>query len=108
MSWNRVLLGVIIFINLVLVYRLIWSSHGVFAYRELRTHYTELGNKLEDLTSQTLVLSQEIRLLKSDRTYIEKMIRQHMNFVKPGEILYIFPNKSSEASPGAGQDDDQN
>jgi cell division protein FtsB len=108
MAWNRILLVVILVINLVLVYRLIWSSHGVFAYRELRTHYSELEKKLEELTSQTLVLSQEIRLLKSDRTYIEKMIRQHMNFVKPNETLYIFPNTSPEASPGAGQDDDQN
>lgn len=108
MSWNRILLVAIIVINLVLVYRLIWSSHGLFAYRELRTHHSELEKKLEELTSQTLVLSQEIRLLKSDRAYIEKMIRQHMNFVKPNETLYIFPNTSSEASPGAGQDDDQN
>jgi len=101
-------LGIIILLNLVLAYRLIWSGHGVFAYRELKVRYTEMEKKFEELTNQTLVLSQEIRLLKSDRGYIEKMIRQHMNFVKPDEILYIFPNTSPEASPGAGPDDDKN
>lgn len=108
MAWNRVLLGGIILLNVFLVYKLLFSGQGLFAYNELKSKYSELEERIESLNSLTVELSQEIRLLKSDRPYVEKMIRENMHFVKKDEVLYVFPEGEPNASAGAGPDDDQN
>ncbi|MGE4298613.1 MAG: septum formation initiator family protein [Desulfovibrionaceae bacterium] len=95
-------------LNLFLVFRLLCSDEGVFAYRDLKAQYTALETQVEELRHRSLELSKEIRLLKSDRPYIEKMIRQQMNFVDQDEILYVFPDTQQEARPGAGQDEHEN
>ncbi len=105
MAWNRILLGTILVFNVFLIYQLLWSGHGIFAYYELKERYRELEQKAESLNASNMLLSQEIRLLKSDRSYIEQVIRKQMNFVKPNEILYLFPDASSETPPGAGPDE---
>ncbi|MFV0349621.1 MAG: FtsB family cell division protein [Halodesulfovibrio sp.] len=44
-------------------------------------------------------------MLQSDPAYIERVIRQRMNFVKDNEILYIFPEETKEGTAGAVQDE---
>ena len=108
MTWNRFLLGLILTLNVFLLYRVVFSDHGIFAYRELKTRYVELEEKIQVLNDVSLELSQEIRLLKSDRRHIEQIIRQQMNFVKEDETVYVFPSSRSEASTGVGSNEDEN
>ena len=54
-------------------------------------------------------LSREIRLLQTDDSYVEKMIRQRLNYVRKNEILYLFDEARPEDSTwaGAGTDDER-
>lgn len=108
MTWNRLLLGLILTLNIFLLYRVVFSDHGIFAYRELKARYDALEEKIEALNEVSLELSQEIRLLNSDRRHIEQIIRQQMKFVKDDEIVYVFPSAPSDASTGVGSNEDQN
>ena len=47
--------------------------------------------------TERAALSREIRLLKTDPAYVEKVIRQRLNYVRKNEILYLF-DKSRENS----------
>lgn len=105
MFWKRFLLGCLIALNLVLILRMLTSDQGIFAYRQLKADYDALAQQLHELEDQNLALSQEIRLLQSDPAYIEKIVRQRMNFVKDNEILYIFPEATKEGIAGAVQDE---
>jgi cell division protein DivIC len=100
MFLRRLLLTLILTCNAILIYNLIWSDKGVFAYLDLKSHQSQLRERLETLGSKSLDLSQEIRWLKSDRAFTEKMTRSHMNYLKDNEIMYIFPGKSTEGSVG--------
>ncbi|QJT08223.1 FtsB family cell division protein [Oceanidesulfovibrio marinus] len=110
MLYNRILLVVLLLLNSFLVYRLLVSDQGVFAYLELKGRYESLEERITELDQRNLELSQEIRLLKSDRFSVENILRQQMNFVKDDEILYVFPEESTpeapadaaEQPPGAG------
>jgi cell division protein FtsB/cell division protein DivIC len=106
--WNRTVLGLLVALNIFLVYRVVWSDNGLLAYLELQSRYNELEHQVQELNRTSLELSQEIRLLKSDRAYIEKMIRQQMNFVKEDEILYVFPDTPPHEPPGAAPDGREN
>lgn len=96
---NRLLLVGLVLLNLFLGYRLLFSEQGVFAYLELRAEYREFQEDIAALERENQELSQEIRLLKTDRAYVEKTIRELMKFVKKDEVLYVFPDTGSD-EPG--------
>lgn len=97
---RRLLLALILFCNAVLLYNLIWSDKGVFAYLDLKSHQKQLKMRIESLGGRSLDLSQEIRWLKSDRAFTEKMTRAHGNYLRDNEIIYLFPGQSTEGSVG--------
>lgn len=99
MFWRRLVIGILLAINLLLLYRLLWSDKGYFKYRELEGTSFQLEEKLAALERQNMRLSKEIRALQDDRQYIEAMIREHMKYVKENEILYL-PEKTMNASQG--------
>ncbi|WP_320175721.1 septum formation initiator family protein [Maridesulfovibrio sp.] len=101
---RRVLLGLLVVINLVLLIRLGMSEQGFFGYVELDDKVQELERKIEAADNRTLELSREIRRLKTDRAYQEKVIRSRMNYVKDNEVLYIFPKSGELKTQGAGAD----
>jgi cell division protein FtsB len=99
MFGRHIILAVSLLLNLVLVYNLIWGQRGAIAYKELRIRCDTLEERIRRIGDANLDLSKEIRLLQSDEKYIEKMIRNRLNFVRENEILYIFPGeKKGEAS----------
>ena len=103
MHGRVILVALLLFINLFLLFRLIWSDQGVFTYLELKNRYEALQNRIDDVEGRSLNLSQEIRRLKADKAYQEKVIRERMNFVKKDEILYIFPDETTDGKEGADE-----
>ncbi|WP_027722749.1 FtsB family cell division protein [Maridesulfovibrio zosterae] len=101
---RRFLLGVLVIINIVLLIRLGLSEQGVFGYLDLDQKVQELESRIEAADNRTIELSREIRRLKSDQAYQEKVIRGRMNYVKENELLYIFPEKGKVTNQGAGAD----
>ena len=107
MRGRIVIVVLLVVINLFLLIRLIWSDQGIFAYLELKGRHDALQQKIDNVDAKSLDLSQEIRKLKSDKGYQEKIVRERMNFVKKDELLYIFPDEN--ANPGGeGTDEREN
>ena len=77
-------------VNVVLASRLLWGHQSLVSYRELASQYAELLKERDAFDAVNAGLSREIRLLQSDEKYVEKMIRQRLNFVRSNEILYLF------------------
>ncbi len=98
---HRIVLTVSLLLNIVLVYNLIWGERGVIAYKDLRERCSLFEADIRRLGEDNLQLSKEIRLLQSDEKYLEKVIRNRLNFVRENEILYIFPEDAQTESPGA-------
>ena len=98
MHGRILLVALLLFINLFLLFRLVWSDQGVFTYLELKNRYEALEEKIKGVDAESLDLSQEIRRLKSDKAYQEKVVRERMNFVKKDEILYIFPDEKAKSA----------
>ncbi|WP_419787726.1 FtsB family cell division protein [Pseudodesulfovibrio sp.] len=98
MHGRILLVALLLFINLFLLFRVVWSDQGVFAYLELKNRYAVLQSKIDAVDAKSLDLSQEIRRLKSDKAYQEKVVRERMNFVKKDEILYIFPDDNAKSA----------
>lgn len=105
MLGRKLLIGLLVFFNLFLFFRLIWSGQGIFAYFDLKGRHELLREQLKATDRKSLELSREIRRLKNNRSYQEKVIRDRMNFIKENEILYVFPESSGQ-SGGVGEDEE--
>ncbi len=98
--WRTCILVFLGIINVVLFYRMIWGGSGILSFNELRQNYAQLQQQSADLDVQHLQLSREIRLLKSDDAYVEKMIRQRLHYVRDNEVLYLFTNENDTSKQG--------
>ena len=108
MFWKVFLITTLGVLNVVLFYRMVWSPYGILVYNQLRQEHAQLELQVRELDEQNLALSREIRLLRSDDNYVEKMIRQRLHYVKDNEILYLFSDAQSSSKAGATADEGKN
>lgn len=87
---NALLVGLVV-LNVLLLARLLLSGQSIFAYSRLEDRHEELSRRLEAAEARNVELTREIKRLKSDRKYQEKVVRERLNFVRKDEILYVFP-----------------
>ncbi len=100
--WKTSLLMLSLFVNATLAWSLFSGPQSIPSYRELRAQYEALVQEAARHDAVNAALSREIRLLQTDDRYVEKIIRQRLNFVRDNEILYLFaedPQPSEAVSP---------
>jgi cell division protein FtsB len=61
---------------------------AISRYRELKIQEEKITHDITELDQRIEGLLEERRLLKSDLNYLEKVIREELGLVKPGEIIY--------------------
>jgi len=108
MFWKVFLITVLGVLNVALFYRMVWSPYGLLVYHKLRQEHVQLETQIQELDKQNLALSHEIRLLRSDDSYVEKMIRRRLHYVKDNEVLYLFYDAPSSSKAGAPADEGKN
>ena len=77
----------------------IWIYFPTFSkYQKLREEQDRMVQELEDLQQKISALEKERTRLKSDKDYIEKIIREELGLVREGEVVYKLVEDSSEGS----------
>ena len=105
--WKLSLLVLAVLLNFALASRIVWGSHSIYTWRVLKEKQSELSEELAALDEKRAALSREIRLLKTDPAYVEKVIRQRLNYVRKNEILYLFDKSREDSWSGADSDGKQ-
>lgn len=60
---------------------------GLSKYVTLKRRETELKREMDRLKSEIARLQEEERLLKTDLTRLEQVVREELGLVKPGEVV---------------------
>ena len=103
--WKVLLLGMAIAFDVAVIPGLIYGQGSFYTWNMLKEKKAAVEDELADLNKRRTSLSREIRLLKTDPAYVEKVIRQRLKFVKKNEILYLF-DKQTPASVWGGTGSD--
>ncbi len=84
----RWLLGVLVFLLLVLQYRL-WIAEGSLAEaHRLEVQVEKFDRENEQLRQRNAVLEREVQNLKSSNEAVEQRAREQLNLVREGEVFY--------------------
>lgn len=85
---------------IITVYAIILAALGVGAatvFLDARAQYNRLRRielvneqKLADAQTRLREQQQILERLKSDPTFVERAIRQHLKYAKPGEVIFRF------------------
>ncbi len=72
-----------------------FGDRGVLANRTLATEVTAREVEIVEREQTVAHLRDEIARMKTDPRVQERWIRQELGYVKPGELLYLFPGDRS-------------
>ena len=108
MLWKTIILVIALIVNVTLGIRLFWGPQSLSTYHQLKKQQAALQAELSMQDVTNAGLSREIRLLQTDGRYVEKMIRQRLNYVKENEILYLFDGGQDATTTGATRHEGKN
>jgi cell division protein FtsB len=91
------LYGLALLIILLSLYTIIGERGALHLWR-LRAEKTKLDEQNYRLQRDNEALRQRISRLRNDNFYLEKLAREELNLVRPGEVIYRFPPAESRKS----------
>ena len=68
----------------------IWGKHGLLEVWSRQRELVELAQEIDTIERTNARLSQEIHRLREDMGYIEKIAREELGLVRPGELVIEF------------------
>lgn len=80
-----------VFLALTAVFR----EDGIIKARRLNKKIEALKSEIGNLKKENERLIREVYALKNDPSYIEKIAREDLGLVKPGEIVFEFVEKGN-------------
>jgi len=89
----RFLVGFLLVLNLLLLYAIGFSSHGLAGYKIQNEQVKELEDKILKLKDDNQKLFEMIQALKTDPKAQEKLVRQELGWVRENEVILEFPEK---------------
>lgn len=108
-AWPLYLFGSLI---MLLSFVTLVGERGALHLWRLRGEKTQLDEQNYRLQTENRILRQRIARIRNDNPYLEKLAREELNLVRPGEVVYRFPkseprrsnvNESPESLPSKGQ-----
>ncbi|HNY63902.1 MAG TPA: septum formation initiator family protein [Deltaproteobacteria bacterium] len=80
----------LVMVTLLLLLFTVPGEKGLIRSYQLRVELQDLQVQNDSLRKKNQTLAQEALMLKENLAYIEHVIVQEMNLVKPGDIIVVF------------------
>ena len=84
-----VLIGSSLFVLAMMAFT-VWGDRGLLAMWRTQHDLERLVLEIEIVEQKNAILVREVQRLRSDLAYIEKIAREELGLVRPGEIVFEF------------------
>jgi len=84
-----VLIGSSLFVLAMMAFT-VWGDRGLLAMWRTQHDLDRLVREIEIVEQKNATLAREVQRLRSDLGYIEKIAREELGLVRPGEIVFEF------------------
>jgi len=76
-----------------------FGANGMVVYRGKKAEYERVQKDIQQLQKENQQYSSEVDQLKSDPKRIEKEAREQFHYARPGEVIYVSPDKPATQPP---------
>lgn len=77
-------------INVIFMIQIFDGQTGLPAYNDLKAKIETTKARIAEVDTQNRQISSEIRVVKKDDKYIERLIKRELFYVTENETMYIF------------------
>ena len=63
-------------INVVIIYKIFDAKSGLPIYNDLKQKISQVQSRIDDLDAKNRQISAEIRILKKDEKYVQRLIKR--------------------------------
>jgi cell division protein FtsB len=89
----RIALGVFGLLTIGVLVLAVFNDKGVLQVHGQSKKLTAIEGDVNALDAENKQLTKEIQALRTDPTAIERLAREELKLVKPGEIVLVSPEK---------------
>jgi len=90
-------------LSLVMLMHEVFGKNGYLTLRHEKKEYTALQQQVQAVSEENQRLEQKIHTLKNNPEAVEKQARDQLHLAKPGEIIYMLPDRKSTQTQAASQ-----
>ncbi|PYS28277.1 MAG: cell division protein FtsB [Acidobacteria bacterium] len=87
----RIALGVFGLLTFAMLLLAVFNDKGALQVHVQSTKLTAIETEIGQIETENKRLTYEIQALRSDPTTIEKLAREELKLVKPGEVVLVTP-----------------
>ncbi|MDA8099428.1 MAG: septum formation initiator family protein [Nitrospiraceae bacterium] len=92
---KRLLVLALVLGGLAMLWSMVMGEMGAVKYARMRSQEHALHDEIGRLKQDNLRLLQEVKSLKYDAAYIERIARDRIGLARPGEIVYYYGDPDS-------------
>lgn len=87
---KQILLFLLCIINIFIGFKIFDEDSGLPAYKDLKVKIDSVQEKIDDVDFRNRQISSEIRILKKNDQYVERLIKRELFYVADNELMYII------------------
>ena len=76
-----------------------FGANGMVVYRSKKAEYQKLEKDIHELEKENDDYSKQVSELKTDPKRIEKEAREQFHYARPGEVIYVAPERPAPPPP---------
>jgi cell division protein FtsB len=89
----RIALGVFGLLTVAMLLLAVFNDKGALQVHARSEKLTDIQSDVQKIEAENQQLNQEIEALREDPATIEKIAREELKLVKPGEVVLASPEK---------------
>jgi cell division protein FtsB len=87
---NQIFLFLLCIINIFIVFKIFDEDSGMPVYKDLKNKIESVQEKINDIDFRNRQISSEIRILKKNDQYVNRLIKRELFYVADNELMYIL------------------
>ena len=87
----RIALGVVCLLTVAMLLLAVFNDKGALQVHAQSRRLAALESEVIKMDAENKQLTEEIQLLRTDPNTIEKIAREELKLVKPGEVVLVTP-----------------
>jgi len=87
---KQIFLFILCVVNIFLVFKIFDDDSGLPVYKDLKIKIDGVQERIDDVDLLNRKVSSEIRILKKNDQYVNRLIKRELFYVADNELMYIL------------------